>query len=389
MPTAHALLSASASKRWSCCPPSARLHAKIEQRVGPTTSAYAEEGTLAHSLAELKLRKEIGELNQFSYDEQHKALGSIPPEMEGYTDYYADEVMARYYEACKTCPDAQLMVEVQVDLGPWVKEGFGTSDAVIVSDNILDVIDLKYGAGVKVHAEDNSQLRLYALGTYNLLGALYSFDQVRTTIIQPRVEDGVSSELMDLVDLRTWGQWIKGRADLAWQGQGEFSAGDHCRWCAARPLCKERARHAMDITRYGFDSPDVISEDELPGILRCADVAIEWLKDVQAYALARAKDGVDIRGYKLVRGRKPGRKWGDEDEARNILAHAGYTEDQYCEPRVFTSPSKLEKAIGKKAFTALVADKTFQGEGSLTLVPESDKRPAVNSADVEFADMKE
>lgn len=388
MPGAHAVLSASAAKRWMSCPPSGRLCQKLKDKMGEDSSPFAAEGTKAHSLSELKLRHELGEINDFLFKEEVKQLGDIPAEMEKATDIYVDDVLARYYEARKLCPDAQLMIEQRLDFSPWVQEGFGTGDAVIISDQTLEVCDLKYGKGVPVFAEGNPQARLYGLGAINEFGALYDFDLVRTTIIQPRL-DSITSETLTKAELLQWGDEVKVIADMAWRGEGEYKAGDHCRFCTARAICKARALAAMDLTKYGFDSPDIIPDSEIPGILKVAATAEQWLKDVKAYALNQALQGVEIPGYKLVRGRKPGRVWSDEAAVLDILTKAGYTADQYCKPMEFRSPSDMEKAIGKTAFKSLVGNYTRQGQGALTLVSEDDPRPAAGGASEDFAGLFE
>lgn len=386
MPGVHAVLSASAAKRWLSCPPSGRLCQKLKERFGEESSPFAAEGTLAHAVAELKLRRENGELNGFLFEQELKALGPISSEIDRYTDIYVDVVLEKYYEARKRCPDARLLIEQRLDFSPWVRDGFGTGDALIISDQTLEVIDLKYGKGVPVYAEGNPQARLYGLGALNEFGDLYGFELVRTTIVQPRLES-ITSETLKRDELLAWGEEIKPIADMAWRGEGEYSAGEHCRFCTARAICKARALKAMDLFQYGFDSPDLIPDEEIPGILKVVDTAEAWLKDIKAYALAQALAGADIRGYKLVHGRRPGRVWTDEDVVLDTLAKAGFTKEQYMTTPSFRSPSDLEKTIGRTAFKSLVGQFTRQGEGALTLVPEDDPRPAANNADNEFADM--
>ena len=387
MPGVHALLSPSASHRWLSCPPSARLHAKLIERLGDQGSEFAAEGTKAHALAELKLRLATNEYNQFRYDAEKKLIGDIPREMEMYTDQYVDAVLERLYLATKTTSDARLFIEQKLDMTPWVQACYGTSDAVIVTDSTLEVIDLKYGKGVPVSAVGNSQARLYALGAVNQFGDIYSFTTVRETIIQPRL-DSITEETMPVKDLLEWGESIKATAELAYKGQGEYHCGEWCRFCAAKAICKERALTAMTIFENGFaDSPDVIPDENIAGILQVADLAESWLKDIRAYALAQAIKGANFPGYKLVRGRAPARKWKSEDEVIDQMARAGYSKEQYMEQPKLMSVSVLEKSIGRTAFKALLAGQTVQGEAALTLVPETDKREEYSSADAAFADL--
>lgn len=386
MPGAHALLSPSAAHRWLACPPSARLHAKLSDRLGDGSSEFAAEGTKAHALAELKLRLSIGEINQFNFDAQKKLLGEIPREMENATDYYVDTVLEKLYAAQKVCPDARLFIEQRLDMSPWVPECFGTSDSVIVSDQTLEVIDFKYGKGVPVSAEGNPQARLYALGAINEFGSIYAFPLVRETIVQPRL-DSVTEETLRRQELLDWGESIKPTAELAYKGLGEFYPGDHCRFCAAKAICRTRASQAMSIFEFGFDSPDLIDTESIPRILQVADLTEAWLKDIRSYALGQALKGERFPGYKLVRGRAPARKWKSEDEVVDQMARAGYSEEQYMEPRKLMSVAALEKSLGKTAFKALLSQATVQGDAQLTLVPENDKREEYSSADAAFGDL--
>ena len=258
MPGLHAVLSASAAKRWLSCPPSARLEEKLKGIFGEKSSPYAQEGTQAHAVAELKLRRANGEINEFSYKAQREQLGATPKEMDRATDDYADIVLGKFYAAQKVSEDAKLLVEQRLDFSPWVPHGFGTGDAVIVSDATLEVCDLKYGKGVRIVAQDNPQARLYGLGAINALGELYGFTHVRNTIIQPRVnEDPVTEETLTREELEAWGESIRPAAELAWKGLGEYKPGDHCKFCAARALCAARAAEAMRGFTHGFATPTI------------------------------------------------------------------------------------------------------------------------------------
>lgn len=389
MPGTHALLSPSAAHRWLACPPSARLHAKLTERLGDQSSSFAEEGTKAHALAELKLRLANGEINQFRYDAEKKLLGEIPAEMERFTDQYVDTVLEKFFSAKKLCADARLFIEQRLDMSEWVPACFGTSDAIIVSDLTLEVLDLKYGKGVPVSAIGNPQARLYALGAVNEFGDLYGFKTVRETIIQPRL-DSITEETMSKDELLIWGESIKPTARDAYHGNGAFHSGEHCRFCAAKAICRTRATEAMSVFDNSFgDAPDVIPDEQIPGILKVADLVEQWLKDVRAYAYAQAMRGDKIEGFKLVRGRAPARKWRNESEVIDQLARAGYAESQYLEQPRLMSVAALEKAIGRTAFKALLAGQTTQGEAQLTLVPESDAREEFATADMAFADLAE
>lgn len=392
MPGLHATLSASGAKRWMSCPPSARLEERLRGIFGEKSTPFAEEGTKAHSLAELKLLREKGRLseddgiNDFNYDLRRKALGDIPKEMDEATDYYAEIIIEKFLTARQSCPDAQLKLEQRLDFSRWVPDGFGTGDAVIVSEELLEVCDLKYGKGVPVFAENNPQARCYGLGALHCYGVLYGFKHVRNTIIQPRL-DSVTEEMLTTDELLQWAETeLKPAAELAWKGKGEFNPGDHCKFCAARAICYARAAKAMTIFKHGFETPGVIPDDAIPEILAVADTAIDWIKDLQAYALSQALRGQEWPGYKLVRGKRPPRKWVDEEEAKHQLIRAGYEPEVYTETK-FKSPSNIEKLVGKQAFEAIFATLVTQGDGALTLVPESDKRTEFTSAEADFSDI--
>ena len=391
---AHAILSASGAKRWMACPPSGRLEEELHDRFGEQSSPFAAEGTKAHSLAELKLLREKGRLgdtdgiNQFNYDARRKALGDIPKEMDAATDLYADIIIEKYLSARKVSPDAKLMLEQRLDFSKWVPHGFGTGDAVIVSDAILDVSDLKYGKGVRVDAKENPQARCYGLGAIDAFGDLYGFQTVRNTIIQPRL-DHITEEQLSRTELLDWADAeLTPKAQLAWAGDGEFHPGEHCKFCAARAICYARAAQAMQLFKHGMDAPAVLPDSEIPQMLAMADDAIAWLGELKSYALRQALKGQKWPGYKLVRGKRPRRAWADEEAAREQLIRAGYRPEQF-EERKLKSAAQVEKEIGKQASDVLLKGLIVQGEGALTLVPETDGRPEFAPADADFSDMEE
>jgi hypothetical protein len=369
------------------CPPSARLEEKLKERFGDKSSPFAEEGTRAHALAELKLQKEIGLINDFSYKAQRDAMTGVDNEMEWATNQYVDIVMQKFYEAKKTCPDAQLFIEQRLDFSTWVPHGFGTGDVVIVSDAILDVCDLKYGKGVPVMAEGNPQARCYGLGALSAYGDLYGFPKVRTTIIQPRL-DSVTEETLSREDLIRWAEEeLQPKAELAWEGEGEYNPGDHCRFCAARALCYPRAAKCMQVFDSGMQAPGILPDEEIPRILEVADVVEAWIKDIRDYARSQALKGQHWPGFKLVAGRRPPRKWSSTEAVIDQLSRAGYTDEQIYKPRELINPGEAEKLLGKPAFRAILGQFSVQGDGAPTLVPESDKRLAINSSEAAFADL--
>ena len=354
----HAVLAPSAAHRWLTCTPSARL----EERFPDETSSYAEEGTKAHKIAEGLLR---GEIDDPTPDEMNDMLEHV--------GQYVEVVME------KLTPGADLYVEQYLDFSPWVPEGFGTGDAVIVSDEAIEIVDLKYGKGVKIDAEGNPQLRLYALGAYNQFGALYNFDKVRVTIVQPRL-DHISSEELTVEELLKWGEEIKPIAQKAFKGEGEFNPGPHCRFCKARRSCRARAEYHMNLARYEFKEPALLSVEEIAEILKQADDLAAWAKEVKEHALTLAfRDGVKIPGWKVVEGRST-RKIADEAALAEKLAAEGV--DPF--KQVLKTITELEKAVGKKRFNEIAAGLIEKPPGRPTLVEETDKRPEINRAAIDF-----
>lgn len=404
----HAVLGASSAKRWLTCTPSARLGERLTSRFGSESSPYAQEGTKAHALAEIKVRKafyaaddmttsvysRMGEeerdaytgINAFRYDALRAELGDIPSDMEHATDAYCDVVMEKYLSAKDRDLSTRLLLEQRLDYSAWVPSGFGTGDCVIVSDSLLEVCDYKHGMGIPVDAVDNPQLRLYGLGAIAKFGQLYDFSAVRMTIIQPRLES-VSEETLDRKALLAWAEAeVREKAQLAWKGIGDFVPGDHCRFCPAKAVCSARVAEALKLFRYGFETPGLIPDEQVPGILETLDTAEAWIQDFRAYAEKQALNGQKFPGWKLVRGKKPNRRWADPEEVRAQLLRAGYAPGQ-IETTSLKPVGEIEKAIGAKAFRALVGGLVAQGEGRLTLVPESDKRLEYASADAAFADL--
>lgn len=382
---AHALLSASGSARWLACPPSARL----EEQLPDETSVYAAEGSFAHSLAELHLHSYLGTITKRAFNKQLKELKQNDfhsQEMEDYVQVYVDLAIEKINEARARSKDASIFVEQRLDFSPWVPEGFGTGDVVLISDGLLEVIDLKYGKGVPVDAESNSQMRLYGLGALNQFDMLYDIEEVKMTIAQPRL-DSVSTEALSAEELLRWGDTIvKPKAMLAFDGKGEFCAGDHCRFCRAKATCRARAEANLELARYDFRDPPTLSNDEIAEILFKTGELQKWAKDVQDYALDQAyKHGVKFDGWKLVEGRS-NRKYSDEEAVKTKLVAEGYEEKKILKEPELLGITAMEKAIGKKKFSELLSDLVIKPAGRPTLVPESDKRPEIQSIDSAIAD---
>ncbi len=382
----HAVLSASSAYRWLACPPSARLEEQFEE----TTSTYAEEGTLAHALAELKLRLCLKQITTKEFAKKLRELEKnehYSASMLDYIESYASIVMEKVNEAKARSADAVVLLEQKLDFSDWVPEGFGTGDVVIISDGVLETIDLKYGKGVPVSAEDNAQMRLYALGALATFDALYGIKIVRMTIVQPRL-DNVSSDEITAEMLYWWAdtELIK-RAQLAWEGKGEFQAGEHCRFCRARFNCRARAEANLELAKMEFKKPELLTDEEISEVLKQADELRAWVSDVFDYALVQARDhGKKFKGWKLVEGRSV-RQYADEGKVAETLLKAGYEEEQIYEKKLW-GITAMEKLLGKTLFNELLGGLVIKPAGKPTLVPESDKRPEINSITAAVADFK-
>ncbi|WP_196007889.1 DUF2800 domain-containing protein [Clostridium tyrobutyricum] len=370
----HALLSASSSHRWISCPPSARLEQNFENK----DSIFAAEGTAAHALAEYKLKKYLGikiKKPKSEFDEK---------ELEYYTDIYFNYACELIAEAKARSRDPIILVEQKLDFSNYVKDAFGTGDLVIVADGILDVVDLKYGKGVEVSAVNNPQMMLYAIGALNLFDSLYDIKKVRMTICQPRL-DNISTFEITVDDLIKWAEdVVKPKADLAIKGEGEFCAGEHCRFCRAKFNCRARADENMKMAQYDFRKGPLLNDDEITEILSGIDELQKWANDIQAYALDKAvNENKKWDGFKLVEGRSS-RKYSDEEAVSKTLIDAGYKEGDIYSKNLL-GITAMEKAMGKKKFKELLNNLVYKPQRKLTLVAQSDKRPEIKStAEVDF-----
>lgn len=385
---AHALLSASKAAQWINCPPSARLQEGIPDK----KSEYSEEGTLAHELAETKLRRRILPCNSKQREELDKRLKEIQSnplytaEMENHIQEYVEFVCERYMEAFKRSQDVVVLLEELLDFSEWVPEGYGTGDVILISDRILEIIDLKYGKGVPVNAVDNPQIRLYALGAWSGYGFLYDIQEVRMTIYQPRL-DSINTDTMTIEELLDWAEnVVKPAAQLAYEGKGEFKPGDHCRWCKVKATCRARADENMKALQYEFQDPALLTLEEIGQILHIAQKLHEWAKDVEEYAFDRALAGERVPGWKLVEGRS-NRIITNLEEAKERLAGAGLEPDVFLKPRELYGIRELEKRVGKKQLAEILGELIQKPPGKPVLVPETDKRPELNSIEHEFANV--
>ncbi|MDP9801513.1 hypothetical protein J2S49_001589 [Arcanobacterium wilhelmae] len=368
-PNDHALLSASSAHRWLECPPS--VLASLE--VADTSSAAAEQGTAAHELAEFKLRRAL-HLNPTvrPVSDWHDA------EMETHTDDYVAYIQQVLSSVRESTPDPLVCVEQRLDFSHVVPDGFGTGDCVIVADGIIHVIDLKYGAGVLVEAEENPQLKLYALGALHAFEALYEVGEVVVHIFQPR-RDNVTSWATTATELTTWAETeVAPKAELAVAGEGEFCPGAWCQFCKIAPTCRARAQANLDLARFEFAPPAELTDSEIAEVLAQLPQLTKWASDVEAYATSLAvNQGKTWDGFKLVAGRSI-RKYTNESKVVEALEAAGCTDVYDQKLRTITT---LEKQLGKKRFAEILAGLVVKPAGKPCLVPITDKRPALDVRD--------
>ena len=386
MPELHAKLSSSASKRWLGCPGSV----KLSEHYPNGSSIYADEGTIAHGMAEGMISKDDKLVQKYEVEAarfygEHPELNGTFLEMKMILQPYVDYVFEEYAAQVHEDGAAQLMTEERVDLTEYIPGGFGTSDVVILRQGRLHIIDLKYGKGVSVSAEDNPQLKLYALGTLARFDMLYDIEDVVITIYQPRL-DNVSTDTIKAKDLYAWGEEvIKPGAQLALSEDAPVHAGDWCQFCPARYDCKERARDAMELQKYLGQM--VLSPEEIAEILGKIDRLTKFAEDIKDSALTKALDGEEIPGWKVVEGRSIRKYVGSEEEIVRQCEGAGYDQALLYERKLLTI-TNMEKLMGKKQFAEVLGAYVEKPEGKPTLAPESDKRPAItnNSAAEDFAD---
>lgn len=369
----HSLLSASASHRWLNCPPSARLCEKYEDK----PSEYAQEGTDCHELCAYKVEKTLGRRVR----DPTENLTYYNSEMEDCAEGYCAFVMEQVAEAKKRCEDPLVLVEQRLDYSRYVgiEGSFGTGDCVIVSDGLLHIIDYKHGLGILVPAEKNSQLSCYALGALDLFDGIYDITEVSLTIYQPRREN-ISTYTMSKDELLIWADTVLSpTAKLAYDGKGDFKAGDHCQFCKAKANCRKRAEYNLELARYDFEMPAALEDDEIASILTKVDGLVSWASDLKEYALQKALSGTKFAGFKVVEGRS-NRKYTDEDAVARTVEAAGF--DPY--EKKLLGITAMSQALGKKKFEELLGGLVYKPPGKPALVPESDKRPAMNTAIEDF-----
>lgn len=371
----HALLSASASKRWLNCTPSARLETQFSDDESP----YAAEGTAAHALAEHKLKRALKRRSKRPVSDYDC------DEMEECTDDYVSYIMEQVQEAELCCTDPVVLIEQHLDYSRYVEGGFGTGDCLIVADGILSVVDLKYGKGLLVEADNNPQMMLYALGALELFDVIYDIDRIRMTIYQPRLEN-ISTWEISVEELQSWVEEVLvPKARLAARGEGEYCSGSWCRFCKARNQCRARTENFLKLAQMEFRPPALLEEGEIAEVLSVADELAKWAADVYSFATDEAiVRGRQWSGFKLVEGRS-NRKYTSEEDVAEAAKTAGYT-DIYNSSLI--GITEMERLLGKKQFQEILGGLVYKPQGKITLVPESDKRQPVETATAE-ADFKE
>jgi hypothetical protein len=386
----HALLSPSSAHRWLTCTPSARA----EEHYPDTSSEAAKEGTVAHKLAELRLTMELG---IWHHDEQQeRGMQWLQEDLDKvrmdklYTtamEEHIDEYVSFVQERVNDAKDPVIFLEHTLDLTEYIPEGFGTGDVIILDHGVLELIDLKYGKGVKVNAENNKQLKTYGLGALRTFGFLFDFDRVRLTIYQPRIGNFSTWEI-ETKALTTWAtDELIPKAKLAWEGKGEYVAGDHCRFCKAAATCKALASKNMELAKYEFEDANKLTPAEISDILTRADDFKTWIKAVEEYALDQAVNhGAKFPGFKVVEGRST-RKYSDEILVAKKLQATGLDVDDIYDMSV-KGITAMEKILGKKRFADVLSDLIVKPPGKPTLVDLEDKRPELNSTAAAITDFE-
>lgn len=378
----HALLSPSAAHRWMNCTAAPLLERDVEDK----SSTFAEEGTLAHAYCAKKLKEFLG----LSVDEEKAEIAQLDEqyhsgEMDEYTDTYKTIVLEKFNAARAKTKDAQLLVEVKLDFSHYVPDAFGTSDAIIIADGVMEVIDFKYGKGVKVSAVENPQMMIYALGAWDLFNFEYDIRKVRMTIVQPRI-DNLSEFELDAADLINWAvDELQPKANEAYAG-GKQKPGNWCQFCKVKANCKALSSMCIEAQQVNPDPRKISKEVMENTILPLLSTFKTWLTGVEEYSLEQALNGVQYQGFKIVEGRSI-RKITNPTAVMELLGKEGFVKESYIKPTELRSITDLEKLIGKKRFGTICAEYINKPQGKPTLVPESDKRPAFNQAADDFKDI--
>ena len=375
-PSKHAVLSASSSHRWLNCSPSARLEQEFEDR----ETEAAAEGTAAHALCEHKLRRALKM-------QSRKPISKYDcEEMDTHTDNYVQFVLETIAQAKEHCADPIINIEQRLDFSCYVPHGFGTGDCIIIADKTLHIIDFKYGQGVLVEAEQNPQMMLYALGALRIYDTLYDIEDVVMTIYQPRREN-ISTWTITVSDLLSWAEnELVPKARLAFDGKGEYMPGPWCTFCKAAVKCRARAEEKLALARYEFAQPPLLTDAEIEEILGKLDDLTRWADEIKSYAQdAALNHGKQWHGYKVVEGRSV-RKYSDEEAVIEAANAAGYHD---IFRKTLLPITEMEKLMGKQEFAEVLSGLIIKPAGKPTLVPITDKRPAMTNVNIDFNEIQE
>jgi hypothetical protein len=376
----HALLSASSAHQWLACPPSARLSENIKD----SGSEAAREGTDAHALCEYKVKTAFGIKLDKTYHSKNEFIEDLSfynSDMERYTDEYLEYVKEQYEIAKHSCSDPKILVEQRLDYSKFCPEGFGTGDCLIIADDTLHIIDFKYGLGTLVNAEDNPQMKLYALGALELFGAIYDISTVSMTVFQPRREN-VSTCTVFKESLYNWAEEVLiPTAQLAYNGEGEHKTGEHCKFCRAKTHCRKMSEEMLKLAKLDFKPPALLTEEEFIEVLKICGRLSVWASDVKNYAEREARAGRHFEGFKLATS-LGNRKITDEQRAVDLLTENGY--NAIYSPQKLKGIGDLEKLVGKKKFAELLGGLIIRPEKAPSLVPETSSRREVNDPKNDF-----
>ena len=375
-PSKHAVLSASSSHRWLNCSPSARLEQEFEDR----ETEAAAEGTAAHALCEHKLRRALKM-------QSRKPISKYDcEEMDTHTDNYVQFVLETISQAKEHCADPIINIEQRLDFSCYVPHGFGTGDCIIIADKTLHIIDFKYGQGVLVEAEQNPQMMLYALGALRIYDTLYDIEDVAMTIYQPRREN-ISTWTITVSNLLSWAEnELVPKAKLAFDGRGEYMPGPWCTFCKAAVKCRARAEEKLALAQYEFAQPPLLTDAEIEEILGKLDDLTRWADEIKSYAQdAALNHGKQWHGYKVVEGRSV-RKYSDEEAVIEAANAAGYHD---IFRKTLLPITEMEKLMGKQEFAEVLSGLIIKPAGKPTLVPITDKRPAMTKANIDFNEIQE
>lgn len=375
-PSKHAVLSASSSHRWLNCSPSARLEQEFEDR----ETEAAAEGTAAHALCEHKLRRALKM-------QSRKPISKYDcEEMDTHTDNYVQFVLETIAQAKEHCADPIINIEQRLDFSCYVPHGFGTGDCIIIADKTLHIIDFKYGQGVLVEAEQNPQMMLYALGALRIYDTLYDIEDVAMTIYQPRREN-ISTWTITVSNLLSWAEnELVPKAKLAFDGKGEYMPGPWCTFCKAAVKCRSRAEEKLALAQYEFAQPPLLTDAEIEEILGKLDDLTRWADEIKSYAQdAALNHGKQWHGYKVVEGRSI-RKYSDEEAVIEAANAAGYHD---IFRKTLLPIAEMEKLMGKQEFAEVLSGLIIKPAGKPTLVPITDKRPAMTKANIDFNEIQE